>query len=274
MAGSLSGMERIEIAGWGAVSPAGWGAEKLTAVLSGEREAPAPEPFAREGAEDRPLRVRRVPAPVDKLPFLREPRLRRASPIARFCVGAALEAMGPDRVEAVKSGGLRLGTIFTLVNGCINYSGRFYGEVLADPALASPIVFPETVYNAPASHLGALLGSHEPNATLVGDSAQFLNGLDIAARWLLDDFCDAVVVVGGEEFDWLSAEAFELFEPGVIHAEGAGALLLRRSDSPKVELGAVAEPVLHESHPARGRDPGGGGRNARIAGLDPTGLGR
>jgi 3-oxoacyl-[acyl-carrier-protein] synthase II len=219
------------ITGWGAVSPAGWTAADL---ISQEKVTP-PELVTRPGRE-RSVPVRRVPVPVEKFPFLRDPRLRRASPIARFATAAALEAIGKEKLDTIRSGEWRLGVIYCLLNGCINYSSRFYGEVLADPALASPILFPETVYNAPASHLSALLGSTGLNYTLVGDSAQFANGLRNAARWLTDDLCDGVVVVGAEEFDWLSAEAFQLFAPDTIFAEGAGALYLERSESEDVSI--------------------------------------
>lgn len=215
----------IRIAGWGAVSPAGWTAADL---VSPENVAP-PEFVTRPGRAT-PVPVRRVPAPAAKFPFLRDPRLRRASPIARFATAAALEALGNEKRDAIHSGEWRLGVIYCVLNGCVNYSGRFFGEVLADPALASPILFPETVYNAPASHLSALLGSTGLNYTLVGDSAQFADGLRTASRWLTDDLCDGVVVVGAEEFDWLSAEAFQLFAPDTIFAEGAGALYLERGD--------------------------------------------
>ncbi len=243
----------VRVTGWGAVSPAGWGAKSLLDALDQPEQLGVPETFTREGREARPLPVRRVPKPVEKLLFLRDPRLRRASPVARFSVAAALEAIGGARLEKVRAGELRLGVVYSYVNGCVNYSSRFYGEVLQDPSLASPILFPETVYNAPASHLSALLGAHAANYTIVGDSAQFLNGLEIAARWLQEDRCDGVVVVGGEEFDWLCAEAYQLFGADTVYSEGAGALFLERegeASSAEISLEALVGPALYtNAHP-------------------------
>lgn len=243
---SLSKNKPVRVSGWGAVSPAGWNLSALSAAIANSgADLGDVEVFSREGCPW-PVATRRVPRPVEKLPFLRDPRLRRSSPVARFCVGAALEAIGEERAVEIREGRLRLGVIFCLVNGCVNYSSRFYGEVLADPSLASPIVFPETVYNAPASHLSAVLGSHGINYTLVGDSAQFLGGLEIAARWLAEDRCDGVVVVGGEEFDWLSAEAVQMFAPGTVFSEGAGALYLDLSDSSEsITLHQLVGPELY-----------------------------
>jgi 3-oxoacyl-[acyl-carrier-protein] synthase II len=215
----------IAIRGRGAVSPAGWSAAALDAVLAVPDSLAPPEQTLREGRA-MPVPVRRVPPPVEKFPFLRDPRLRRASAVARYGVSAALEAVGESRWEAIRSGASRLGIVYALVNGCVHYSARFYGEVIGDPSLASPILFPETVYNAPASHLAALLGSTGPCYTLVGDSAQFVEALKVAARWIEDGDCDGVVVVGTEEHHWLCAEAVQLFAPAVVFSEGAGALYL------------------------------------------------
>ena len=54
----------------------------------------------------------------------------------------------------------------------------------------------ETVFNAPASHLAAMLESRGPAYTLIGDSAQFLGGMDLGIEWLLDNQVDGVLVVG------------------------------------------------------------------------------
>ncbi len=238
----MSSQPAIEIAGWGAVSPAGWSsAELLAAVENGE---PLPAELTEREGRDQKVPALRVPAPTEKLPWLRQPRLRRTSPIARFCVSAGREAIGEERMAAVEAGELRLGVIYALVNGCVNYSQRFFREVLDDPSLASPIVFPETVFNAPASHLSAMLSAHAINYTVVGDSATFLPAMELATDWLRQDLCDGVVVIGGEEFDWLSAEAFQLFHPDAIISEGAGAIYLQKSENPAIELNELTDPVL------------------------------
>ncbi|MEZ5301462.1 MAG: beta-ketoacyl synthase N-terminal-like domain-containing protein [Verrucomicrobiales bacterium] len=239
--------DMIAIAGAGAVSPAGWGIAPLAeTVLRGE---PLPaEERTREEPGAPAIRVRAVPKPPAPLPFARDPRLRRASPVARFTVAAALEALGEERAAAAKSGRLRLGVIFALMNGCVNYSRRFYRETLADPATASPIVFPETVFNAPASHLSAMLGATAINYTLVGDSSVFAPALAVAADWLLDGKADGVVVAAGEELDWLSGEAIALFDRRAVSAEGAGALYLEKAmpgGEAGVRLAQVTEPQLY-----------------------------
>ena len=123
----------------------------------------------------------------------------------------------------------RLGLVFCVMNACVQYSGRFFSEVLRDPPTASPILFPETVFNAPGSHLAVLCGVSGAVTTLVGDRDVFLSGLAQASAWLQDGLVDACLVVAAEEADWLSAEALSIQFPGKTAGEGAAALLLERN---------------------------------------------
>lgn len=229
-------MNRIFVCGLGAISPAGWGVSPLHSALAGG-EPLATQILTRPGLK-KPLYVRTVPPPETRPEFFKHPRLRRASVITQHTVGAALEALGED-AALVESGGLRLGIVVCTMAGSVNYSRRFYEEVLRDPATASPQLFPETVFNAPASHLAACLGTNESGYTLVGDEGTFLQGLAVAADWLLDNRVDGVVVIGVEEADWIVTEAMSLFQGDVIHSAGAGAIYLRKEKTSAVRAELV-----------------------------------
>lgn len=231
-------MSRVLVHGLGAVSPAGWGVPFLSAALKQGEPLPA-RPLPRPGW-DRPLHVRAVPPPPAPPAFLAHPRLRRASAITQYTVGAACEALGED-AGRVQSGELRLGVIVCLMPGCVTYSRRFYEEVLGNPATASPLIFAETVFNAPASHLSAYLNSRTVNYTLVGDNGAFLQGVAVAADWLAGGRADACLVVGAEETDWIAAEAVRLFRRGAIYGGGAGALYLKPGPGAAVELAAITD---------------------------------
>ena len=236
-------MNRIYVCGLGSVSPAGWGVEKLSAALDKGEPIPA-QTMARPGWE-KPLSVRAVPPPETRPAFFAHPRLRRASAITQHTVAAALEALGDDAAR-VQAGALRLGIVACTMSGSVAYSRRFYEEVLREPATASPLIFPETVFNAPASHLAAYLGTNGAGYTLVGDDGTFLQGLAMAADWLLNDHADGVVVVGAEEMDWIAADAMRLFHRSAIRGAGAGAVYLRREKPPAAcaELSAVTDSFL------------------------------
>lgn len=235
----------IQAAGLGAVSPAGWGVGPLLATVRAGEPLPVEEIVRAPGAPRQ--RLRRVPKPAAPPPHARHPRLRRTSPIAGFAVAAALEALGDERAAAAQAGRLDIGVISVALNGCVNFSRRFYGEALADPSTASPIVFPETVFNAPSSHLSALLGLGGVNDTLVGDTAQFLAAFDLAALWLEMGEAEGVLVVAAEEIDWLSAEGAALLDPGVIIAEGAAAVYLEKSAAPRTRLSPAR--LVSPQHP-------------------------
>lgn len=243
-------MSAIFARGLGVVSPAGWSLTDFREALRRGEGIPA-QPATRAGWPHA-LQIRTVPAPTSKPNFMAHPRLRRSSAIAQYAVSATLEALG-DEAAKVAARSLRLGVIYCAMAGCVGYSRRFYDEILQDPATASPLIFPETVFNAPASHLAALLGTTAINYTLIGDPGTFLQGLALGARWLSDGRVDGCLVVAAEELDWLVAEAFHLFDRNMIVSAGAGALYLSNlpGNAPAAELSLVTEPCLFGDRPAR-----------------------
>ena len=115
--------------------------------------------------------VFRVPAEVTaKAPA--HPRLRRSSAISRFAAIAGLAALEDAGLEFDAEAAERTAIIFAISNGGVIYTKRFYHDIVESGAqAASPLLFPETVFNAPASHLAAILGITGASYTLVGDAA-------------------------------------------------------------------------------------------------------
>jgi hypothetical protein len=241
-------VSRIFIHGLGAVSPAGWNVAALREVMKKNEPLPA-NVLARPGWKKN-LAVRSVPPPPVRPEFLAHPRLRRAGTMSQHTVAAALEALGEDATQ-VQSGARRLGVIVCMMAGGVAYSRRFYEEVLRDPATASPLIFPETVFNAPASHLGAYLNSPTVNYTLVGDEGTFLQGLALAADWLDCGRADGCIVVGTEEMDWIVADAVRLFGRDTIYASGAGAVYLKKNLPTTVELATVTDSFAFTQNQSR-----------------------
>jgi len=153
----------------------------------------------------------------------------------------ALEAAGvkPDSQSAQ-----RIALVFAISNGGVIYTKRFYRDIVETGAQsASPLLFPETVFNAPASHLAAILGITGATYTLVGDSAVGLMAIKMAEDLMTNEALDYCLVVGAEEVDWLLCDAYRRWrllrlappvEPfaridrGMILSEGAGAILIGR----------------------------------------------
>ena len=243
-------MSVVCVQGLGAVSAAGWGVAPLREAI--EKNAALPAGTLPRPGWTKLLRVRPVPPPPQRPSFLAHPRLRRASPLSQHAVAASIEALGED-VPDVQSGKLQLGIVVCLMPGCVSYSRRFYEEVLNDPATASPLIFPETVFNAPASHLAAFLNSTAVSYTLVGDNGAFLQGLAIAAGWLSGTDMDACLIIGAEELDWIVADAMRLFQKNIIQTAGAGALYLKKGSfhGQTVQIALITDPFSFDSASGR-----------------------
>ncbi len=179
------------------------------------------------------------------------PRLRRSSAISRFAVVAGLAALEDAKLTLDADRATRTALVFAVSNGGVVYTKRFYHEIVESGSqAASPLLFPETVFNAPASHLAAILGINGASYTLVGDGAVGVLALKMAEDLMRNDMLDHCLVVGAEEADWLLCDAYRKWrllrstppiEPfqtpprGTILSEGAGAILLSRNGSIQLE---------------------------------------
>lgn len=241
-------MSRAFVCGLGAVSPAGWSVAALRQAVD-QGVALQVVPLSRPGW-DRPLRTRPVPNPPHALDFLSHPRLRRTSAITHYAVASAFEALDQLRTAGGQPG--RLGIVVCLQSGCVQYSQRFFEEVLRNPATASPLLFPETVFAAPGSHIAALMGNTPLICTLMGDPAVFLPGIALAVQWLEADRVDTALVVGAEETNWLLADALWHFEHATVISGGAGAVCLSLNGA--VSLGTELDLITDvHTYARRGR---------------------
>ena len=231
----------LRIAGMGWVTPLGSGVDEVWKRLLNGDSAPA-EPLSSPLGRDYP--VFRVPASaLAKAPA--HPRLRRSSAISRFAAVAGLEALENATVKLDPQTAKRTALVFAVSNGGVIYTKRFYHDIVESGAqAASPLLFPETVFNAPASHLAAILGITGASYTLVGDGAVGTLALKMAEDLMAGDDLDYCLVVAAEEADWLLCDAYrkwrllrssppiEAFQQpphGTILSEGSGAILLARS---------------------------------------------
>jgi hypothetical protein len=132
--------------------------------------------------------------------------------------------------------------------GGVKYTARFYSETIRDPRTASPLLFPETVFNAPVSHLASLLGVTTCTYTLIGDSSVFLQAIAQAAAWIEDQEVDSALVLAAEEVDASAVEAGTLLARNSILAEGAAAVWMRpdrRASGAWARIERVTSPVAY-----------------------------
>jgi len=222
------------IQGLGWVTPLG---RDLSAVWQAVQDGTVPEPSQLENPfNGRKFPVRRI-EPATVTDVARLPRLRRSSLISHFAVAAAQDALRDAGCDPLTE---RLAVVFAATNGGVIYTRRFFEEVSKSGTQAgSPLLFPETVYNAPASHIAATAGVAGTVTTIVNDATAGIDALAAACDLLESGACDRCLLVAAEESDWAICEAYAAWklnaaasssEPsqgrGTIFAEGAAALLL------------------------------------------------
>jgi 3-oxoacyl-(acyl-carrier-protein) synthase len=251
----------LVIAGMGWVTPLGNGVESVwKRLLRGDEASPL---AISEQFGDRSYSAFRVPESA--LTGLSHPRLRRASVISRFAAVAGLEALQAAGVKVNSQNAERIALIFAISNGGVIYTKRFYRDVVeAGAQSASPLLFPETVFNAPASHLASILGVTGTTYTVVGDGAVGLLAIKMAEDVMTNESLDYCLVVGTEEVDWLLCDAYRRWrllrsappiEPfsrqkrGMILSEGAGAILLARLLRTGAEEAEERPITVESAHP-------------------------
>lgn len=237
----------LAIAGRGWVTPLGSDVAEVWRRVSAGEEAPLEMISSPES--DRAYPVFRVPLQTLAVPP--HPRLRRSSAISKFAAAAGVAALRDAAINLTADVAARTALVFGVSNGGVVYTKRFYHDIVeAGARAASPLLFPETVFNAPASHLAAMLGIVGASYTVVADGAVGALAIQMAHDLMQNDSLECCLVVAAEEADWLLCDAyrkwrllrstapirpFERPPRGMILSEGAGALVLARRGELAIE---------------------------------------
>jgi len=169
------------------------------------------------------------------------PRLRRASPITYFMVEATAQALAAVP-EIDRS---RVGIVATFFLGCLVYSVRFYRQITEEGRrFSSPVLFPETVFNSPLSHVVSTLKIGGPVYSQIGDKTCWASAIRTAQCWVASGQCDHVIAIGAEEFEPHEVDALHaggLLRDQIHPCEGAIALLLGAPKSNQPSIGDIAD---------------------------------
>jgi hypothetical protein len=215
----------LSIAGIGAVSPAGSGLNCL-------RDGRGPATQSRPGLDPDGKKMTAAVVPTELALWKKwpgHPRLRRAGPLTYFLAEAVEQALSAANVPA----GATVGLSVAFSNGVLSHTRRFYEELKKTGA--NPGWFPETVFNAPLSHVMAALGRKGTTRAWVGDASALAQAWMTAGLWLEAGAVDVAVVAASEELDPAVIEVARRmgWDRGtlpVIPAEGAVAFAVRRAD--------------------------------------------
>lgn len=229
---SVSGTE-IVVTGLAAISAAGIGLEPLQETLLSGISALRPIPVAVAGSEDALWGKADAFKASDFMPPLKARKFDRGSLFAVTTAGMALRDAG---VDPVIFGATRIG----IVLGC-GFGGMVNSEELLKGYFAKgvdglvPMLFPNTVPNAPASNASIEHGLKGPNVTFVQRFCSAEAAVQMACRFLEEDRADIMLAGGVDELDPFMILAFREMGQLRRHArcfgEGAGILVLERGDS-------------------------------------------
>jgi 3-oxoacyl-[acyl-carrier-protein] synthase II len=142
---------------------------------------------------------------------------RRLSRLSRLAVAVSCEALTDSRLQVSDNNRRRLGVIWSTAFGSTHQTDAFFLSLLEQgPQSAEPILFPDTVPNAPASHVAMFQQLQGPNSTFCQNHLSGENALAFAASVLASGQTDALLVGGVDELSailWHSLNALRVIKP-------------------------------------------------------------
>jgi len=182
--------------------------------------------------------------------FMKPGIYRRMSRISRMAVASSVEALEDSELNMDTIETDRVAVIMGTSYGSSSSVDDFYISLLTDgPRGAQPFIFPETVPNAPASHIAMVHRITGPNTTFCQNEISSENAILYAQNLLVQKQVDVALVGGADElseiqyscYDAVGAlnrtkvESDESVQPelggGLVLGEGAGILVMERLHS-------------------------------------------
>ena len=185
--------------------------------------------------------------PASVVPGLKTRRLDRLSVWALVASALAIQDAGIDLGQVDRS---RVAVVFATAFGCVELTEAFYQSAAANGwSGTDPSTFPETLANAPASHVALFHDLRGPNITIGSKAFAGESALIQAASLLRHGQADLAIVIAGDVltravYEWY--EAADLLSPacynsvplpeggGFIPSEGVAALVLEPAGRPAV----------------------------------------
>lgn len=174
---------------------------------------------------------------------------RRMSRVSRLAVSSSVEALNDSGLNLENMEKERIAVIVGTSYGSSSHVEDFFVSLLKNgPRGAQPFLFPETVPNAPASHMAMFHGITGPNTTFCQNEISAENAMLYARNLLLLDIVDVVLVGGADELSAMQYACYDALgalnkikingdEPaapkladGIILGEGAGTLVMEKLD--------------------------------------------
>jgi 3-oxoacyl-(acyl-carrier-protein) synthase len=222
----------IAVTGIAAISSAGVGIEPLVETLRTGVSALRPVPVELAGAEGHLWGRAEAFKAADFMSPLKARKFDRCSLFAVVAAGMALKDAGLDPAVF---GPTRVGIVLGCGFGGIANSEEFLRGYLTKGCDGLvPMLFPNTVPNAPASNASIEHGLKGPNVTFVQRFCSAESAFLMACRFLEENRADVMLTGGVDELDPFMIEAFrdvgQLGRFASGFSEGAGILVLEKGE--------------------------------------------
>lgn len=225
-------LSNIVVTGLAAISAAGVGIDPLVAAVGTGRNCLSEVPETVSGGEGQTWGRAEQFRAADFMPPLKARKFDRCSLFAVVATGQALAAAGlPKGGLPAERIGITIGAGFCgIANSDEFLSGYF--RMGADGL--SPMLFPNTVANAPASNASIEHGLQGPNVTAVQRFCSAEAALQLACRFLEEGRADVMVTGGVDELTPRMLQGFRALRQDRRFAagfgEGCGVLVLERRE--------------------------------------------
>ncbi|WP_243373159.1 beta-ketoacyl synthase N-terminal-like domain-containing protein [Geotalea sp. SG265] len=222
----------IVITGMAAISAAGVGLDPLRKAVQEGKSLLKPIPPEIAGTDGCLWGKADAFKGGDFMPPLKARKFDRCSLFAVVAAGMALKDAGIDRASMdAERTGIVLGCGF---GGIANSEAFLRGYFTSGAEGLSPVLFPNTVPNAPASNASIENGLKGPNVTFVQRFCSAESAVMMACRFLQEGRADVVLAGGVDEVTETMIKGFrevgQLKSHGAGFGEGAGILVLERGD--------------------------------------------
>jgi 3-oxoacyl-[acyl-carrier-protein] synthase II len=200
-------MDRICITGIGIVSPIGIGKEEfLSSLKNGKSGIEEIEEFDTHFSPSKKAGVVRSFHPKDFVPPSKIRRLDRAS---QFAIAASKQALADAKFAVTHENSSRVGVVLGSGFCGLSSSEEFHrGQVLESFLDLNPMLFPNTVPNAPSSYVSIELGIHGVNSTLVQSFCTAEAAISFACDQLQMGKADLILTGGVDELSELLFRGF------------------------------------------------------------------
>lgn len=241
----MNGRYDIVVTGVAAISAAGVGVAGLRQAIEERTDALRPVPAEVLGETGHKWGKAEAFKPSDYMPPLKARRFDRASLFAVVAAGMALKDAGVDpRAGNADRIGIALGCGF---GGIANSEEFLRGWFARGSEGLVPMLFPNTVPNAPASNASIENGIKGPNVTQVQRLCSAEAALQMACRFLEEGSADVMLAGGVDELNPTIMQGFQsvgqLKRWAKNFGEGCGMLVLERRETALARGAAIRASV-------------------------------